>query len=138
MDEKLAQGKSILPTDSSARKETPLYSGFMAYFPAAMAEVSRLSKNGSERHNPGQPICHSRHKSNDHADCLLRHLLEAGTRDDDGFSHTVKVAWRAMALLQEELEAAGAPAAPAAVFGDTTETSWAGVAVPLGSEHSHF
>ena len=43
-------------------------------------------------------------KSNDHADCIARHLLEHGTIDTDGFSHTVKVAWRAMALLQTEIE----------------------------------
>lgn len=105
---------STLPTDSQERKDTPLFSGFMAYFPAAVAEVSRLSKAGNDKHNPGEPLHWSRDKSSDHADCLMRHLLEHGTPDDDGFSHTVKVAWRAMALLQEELEAQGAPVAPGA------------------------
>jgi hypothetical protein len=35
----------------------------------------------------------------------VRHLIERGTRDTDGQRHTAKVAWRALALLQEELEA---------------------------------
>jgi hypothetical protein len=45
----------------------------------------------------------------DHADCILRHLTERGTLDTDGILHDVKVAWRALALLQEELEKRGAP-----------------------------
>lgn len=45
----------------------------------------------------------------DHADCIVRHLLQRGTLDTDGLPHSAKLAWRAMALLQEECEAAGAP-----------------------------
>jgi hypothetical protein len=48
----------------------------------------------------------ARGKSADHADCILRHLIDRGTMDSDGLRHTAKVAWRALALLQEELEAA--------------------------------
>jgi hypothetical protein len=93
--------------ESQKRKDTPVFSGFMNYFPLAIREVARLSKAGNDKHNPGQPLHWSRDKSKDHADCIARHLLEHGTIDeDDGFSHTVKVAWRAMALLQIELEAA--------------------------------
>lgn len=48
----------------------------------------------------------------DHADCLLRHLADRGITDPEtGMSHTVEVAWRALALLQEEEEARGAPLA---------------------------
>lgn len=55
---------------------------------------------------------HARGKSNDHADCVVRHLLDRGTVDTDGVRHSVKVAWRALALLQEELERdEGAPLA---------------------------
>jgi hypothetical protein len=54
---------------------------------------------------------HARGKSNDHADCIARHLVDRGTLDTDGLRHSAKVAWRALALLQEELEAAGAPLA---------------------------
>jgi len=100
-----------LPTDSMARKGTPVFYGFLNYFPDAVAEVARLSLAANDKHNPGEPLHWSKEKSNDHADCLVRHLLEHGEIDpDDGFSHTVKVAWRAMALLQMELEAKAAVA----------------------------
>jgi len=99
-----------LPTDSMARKGTPVFYGFLNYFPDAVAEVARLSLAANDKHNPGEPLHWSKEKSNDHADCLVRHLLEHGEIDpDDGFSHTVKVAWRAMALLQMELEAKAEP-----------------------------
>ena len=35
---------------------------------------------------------------------LTRHLLEAGTIDTDGIRHSTKVAWRALANLQKEIE----------------------------------
>jgi hypothetical protein len=70
-----------------------------------------LSRVGNDKHNPGQPLHWARGKSSDHADCIMRHLAERGTIDTDGLSHSVKVAWRALALLQEELEAKGAPKA---------------------------
>jgi len=34
----------------------------------------------------------------------MRHLLEADDLDDDGILHLSKVAWRALAALQEKLE----------------------------------
>jgi hypothetical protein len=103
--------KTTLPTDSAERKNLPLAEGCLDYFPAALAEVARLSKYGNDKHNPGEPLHHARGKSMDHADCIMRHLVERGTMDESGFSHTVMVAWRALAMLQEELEAAGAPLA---------------------------
>ena len=100
--------KLALPVDSKQRKDTPVARGFMDYFPAAMAAVAQLSKAANEKHNPGQEMHHARGKSNDHADCILRHLMDRGEIDpEDNIRHSVKVAWRAMALLQEELEAAG-------------------------------
>lgn len=102
-----------LPTSSQERKGIPVYSGFVRYFPDAMAEVARLSKHGNDKHNPGQPLHWSRNKSTDHLDCVQRHTLEAGTVDDDGFLHDVKVAWRAMANLQVTLERVrGLPISP--------------------------
>ena len=61
-----------------------------------------------------------RGKSNDHADCLLRHLLDHGTmtmENGEEFSHTVMMAWRALAMLQLELEAEGAQIARGATNG---------------------
>lgn len=103
-----------LPTDSNARKDIPLARGLLDYFPAALVAVAELSRVGNEKHNPGEELHWARGKSTDHADCIMRHLAERGLIDTDGLSHTVKVAWRALALLQEELEARGAPLARAA------------------------
>ena len=94
-----------LPSAWDQRKAAPIYSGVMSYFPRALAAIARLSKNGNDKHNPGQPLHWSQDKSNDHADCILRHQADAGTIDpDDGLPHTVKVAWRALAQLEVELQ----------------------------------
>ncbi len=104
--------KAALTTDSAARKAIPIVSGCIDYFPAALAAVARLSQVGNDKHNPGEPLHHARGKSMDHADCIVRHLLDRDTIDTDGIRHSVKVAWRALALLQEELEREeGAPLA---------------------------
>lgn len=104
--------EGVLPTDSAARKELPVTSGFLDYFPAAVAAVATVSKEGNDKHNPGEPLHHARGKSMDHADCIGRHLLERGSIDPQtGQRHSAQLAWRAMALLQEELEADGAPMA---------------------------
>jgi hypothetical protein len=94
----------MLPTDPKARKAIPLYTGLVKYFPDALAEVAKVSFVGNEQHNPGQPLRWAREKSVDQEDTLLRHLFEAGTRDTDGQRHSAKVAWRALALLQLEIE----------------------------------
>lgn len=96
-----------LPTDHAVRKNIPLVRGLLDYFPAALAAVAEVSRIGNEQHNPGQELHHARGKSTDHADCIVRHLVDRGTIDTDGVRHAAKVAWRALALLQEELEQAG-------------------------------
>lgn len=103
--------KTSLPVSASDRKSLPVVSGVLDYFPAAIAAVAAVSKAGNDQHNPGQPLHHARGKSMDHADCLVRHLMDRGTFDTDGQRHSAKAAWRALALLQEELEADGAPLA---------------------------
>ena len=107
---------TTLPTDARARKEIPLVRGLLDYFPAALAAVAEVSRIGNEQHNPGQEIHWARGKSSDHADCIVRHLVDRGTLDSDGTGHTAKVAWRALALLQEELEAQGAAPGRASRF----------------------
>lgn len=112
--------KDALPSDSAARKDMPMARGLLDYFPAALAEVARVSKAGNDKHNPGEEMHHARGKSMDHADCILRHLVDRGKIDpDDGMRHSAKVAWRALAELQEELEREGAPRARAARFPDS-------------------
>jgi hypothetical protein len=78
--------------------------GLLDYFPDALAEVARLSFLGNEKHNPGQDMHHARGKSTDHADCILRHLVGRGGFDGDT-RESAALAWRSLALLQEELEA---------------------------------
>ena len=91
----------VLTGDSADRKAVPITSGVLDYFPNALAEVARLSKAGNDKHNPGQPLHWSRGKSADHADTIVRHLIDRGTVDlEDGIRHSVKVAWRALALLE--------------------------------------
>ena len=100
------KGHALLPTDAKARKNVPIARGVLDYFPKAIAAVAELSRIGNDQHNPGQPMHWSREKSTDNADCIVRHLIERGTVDTDGVRHSTKVAWRALALLQLELEAA--------------------------------
>jgi hypothetical protein len=98
-----------LPSDPKARKAVPIYSGVLRYFPDALAAVAELSRAGNEQHNPGQPLHWDRAKSTDEHDALVRHLMDAGTLDTDGQRHSTKVAWRALAALQKEIEAERPP-----------------------------
>ena len=86
------------------RKQRPLYSGVLRYFPDALLEVAYCSWRGNEQHNPGTELHWDRSKSRDEGDALMRHLVEAGTVDSDGVRHSAKLAWRALALLQKEIE----------------------------------
>lgn len=95
----------ILPDDAKSRKNYPVASGCLDYFPDALCAIANLSKVGNDQHNPGQPLHWDRSKSSDEADTMLRHFLQRGTLDKDGVRHTVKMAWRALAVLQKELEA---------------------------------
>ena len=86
------------------RKATPIYSGVLQYFPDALWEIAQCSQAGNDQHNAGEPLHWSRGKSDDHHDALTRHLFESGEIDDDGISHSAKMAWRALAILQLEIE----------------------------------
>ena len=99
-----------LPTDAKQRKDVPIYSGFICYFPLAIAAVAALSQRGNLQHNgPDAPLHWNRSKSQDELDALMRHLVDVTTdgeiaTDTDGVLHLTKVAWRAMAKLQKVLE----------------------------------
>ena len=86
------------------RKEYPVWTGVIDYFPDALMEVSRVSMIGNDQHHKGKPLHWDKSKSTDHLDALTRHLLEADELDDDGVLHLAKVAWRALAALQFKLE----------------------------------
>ena len=94
-----------LPTDAKARKNIPIFSGVLKYFPNALAAVAECSKAGNDQHNPGKPLHWDRSKSGDELDALTRHLMQAGQIDSDGIRESTKVAWRALANLEKELEA---------------------------------
>ena len=94
-----------LPTDPLARKAIPIATGCLDYFPDALAAVAECSQIGNEQHNPGKPLFWDRSKSTDEADALIRHFMERGKIDTDGVRHSAKAAWRALALLQKEIEA---------------------------------
>jgi|SRR5579864_26868 len=103
--------KTALPSDAKERKSIPVASGVLDYFPSALIEVARVSFVGNQQHNPGQPLHWARGKSTDQDDTIIRHFLERGKFDTDGLRHSAKLAWRALALLQLECEAEGAPLA---------------------------
>jgi hypothetical protein len=114
-----------LPTDSNERKNYPLFRGCLNYFPAALAGVSNISKIGNDKHNPGEEMHHARDKSGDHADCILRHLMDVhdlliakdrgeSVSDSKILEEVSSMAWRALALSQELHEKFGSPMAPGA------------------------
>ena len=86
----------VMTNDSATRKTYPVYSGFVKYFPDAMAMVAHHSYKGNEQHNPGSELHWDRSKSGDELDALIRHILEGEWES---------VAWRAMAHLQKQIEA---------------------------------
>jgi len=136
-----------LPTDSEERKHIPLFSGCFQYAPAALMGVAMHSEMGNNKHNPGQPLHHARWKSMDHADCILRHLMdisdmmaiferghsvggallaEAVTEGDAKalLAECNALCWRALMLSQQVHEQyGGAPLAPRARLGEQCESA---------------
>lgn len=90
----------------SDRKNMPVYTGVLKYFPDALKYVSRVSKSGNDQHHPDKPLHWDKNKSTDEPDALMRHLADHSIEpvDDDGLLHIGKVAWRALAMLERYLE----------------------------------
>ena len=93
-----------LPDEASQRKNFPIASGVLDYFPDALVAISEISKAGNDQHNAGLPLQWTRSKSGDESDTCMRHFLQRGTIDTDGKRHTAKAAWRMLAILQKEIE----------------------------------
>jgi hypothetical protein len=93
-----------LPEDAEAREKMPMADGLLDYFPNALAAVAEVSRIGNEQHNLGEPMHWAREKSTDHANKIMRHLIDRGGKDSKGVRHSAALAWRALALLQEEIE----------------------------------
>ena len=96
---------SIKRETAEERKALPLATGVLDYFPDALLIVAEVSRVGNEQHHAGKPLHWDKSKSVDEADALLRHLVDRGKLDTDGLRHSGKAAWRALALLQRELDA---------------------------------
>lgn len=92
-------------TDYDARKAQPIVTGVLDYFPLAILAVAEVSNDGNAQHNPGEPLHWAREKSQDEVNTLARHLLERGELDGK-VRHLAKAAWRVLAALQKEIEAA--------------------------------
>ena len=87
---------SGLPTDAKERKAIPVYTGFINYFPKAIAAVAKVSLVGGIQHGQTAETLHwDRSKSGDELDALMRHILDGDWE---------QVAWRAMANLEKKLE----------------------------------
>jgi len=103
--------KAVLDYDSmeeaKRRKMTPMFSGCLAYFPDALAQVAQNSMVGHYQHNdPKDEMYWDRSKSSDELDAIIRHLADHSKDpyDADGRLHLSKVAWRALAMLQKFIE----------------------------------
>lgn len=90
----------VQPTKDS-RKNEPVWSGVAAYFPRALRAVSRVSKAGNDKWNPGQPLHWAQDKSTQHPDSCMRHLLQPYEIDADSKEyHLANAAWRVLAWLE--------------------------------------
>ncbi len=101
---KSSSDKSILPKDSAERKTYPIFTGALQYFPRAIASVANQSYKGNQKHHPDKPLHWDKPKSNDHSDCLIRHLVDSFDPTCDKKEELTAVAWRALALLETYLE----------------------------------
>jgi hypothetical protein len=93
-----------LPSDYAERKNLPIGTGVLDYFPDALAEVCKASVAGNKQHLNGQPLHWDRTKSTDESDAMIRHFLERDKIDADGILHAGKMAWRALAYCQKLIE----------------------------------
>jgi hypothetical protein len=95
--------------EAARRKQTPIWSGVMQYFPKVWEHIARASWQGNQQHNPGQPLHWAREKSTDQMDAALRHMLDhaEGALDTDGQYHLAKAIWRLCAEFELYLEKEG-------------------------------
>lgn len=128
---------SYIPQDDATRKNAPMFRGLLGYFPAALFEVAAHSADSNRKHTPEDTDGPhwARGKSTDHEDTIIRHLIDAGPRRsflgrlrawlaapkgssarDARRYHLRCIAWRALALLQEDCEAEGAEPGVSSIF----------------------
>lgn len=142
--------KLTLPTDSTERKSYPMARGPLAYFPAALAGVAAVCEAGRKKHTPNDTLHHARGLSADHADCIVRHLMDVQDIDaylqrggdncaiDALLTEANQLAWRALALSQELHEHyADAPLAPGARLPEAPVPAGTADDVPVLIDYAH-
>lgn len=102
--EKPAPFVPLALADSAQRKKMPLTTGVLDYFGDALSLVAYISYLGNNKHNPGEPLHWSRGKSDDHDDCITRHMLNRYGTDADGILEIGEMMWRALAAGQLLIE----------------------------------
>lgn len=122
-----------LPKNAEERKACPIATGFLDYFPDAVAAVASVSFAATAQHHPEKGMHWDRSKSFDEADAMLRHFMERGTLDGDGQRHSAKMTWRALALLQKEIEAERAAHTTALGLGSSQIPGTAGFPSIIGN-----
>lgn len=112
-----------LPTDYQARKDFPLLTVLVAYFPDAVEALVALCVQGNIQHKvddsavnpfklPEDTITWDRSKSTDNGNTAMRHLWDhnrakrgvGSVIDNDKVLHIVKAFWRAGAEAQLTIE----------------------------------
>lgn len=100
-------GENDIPLPTGAgRKDFPISSGVLGYFPDALYQVAAQSKIGNDQHHKGKPLHWDKEKSTDELDALARHLADYHRHKNCGWRrHALQadlraVAWRALAALQ--------------------------------------
>lgn len=91
---------------NEGRKDVPLFTGLVQYFPDALKHVAHCSEMANKQHN-GEGSTHwDKSKSKQELDSMLRHLFDSIHEDvdSDGIYHLAKVAWRSLAELQRRVE----------------------------------
>lgn len=88
------------------RKDYPVLTGALMYFPFAMAALADCSRRANEQHNPGEPVHWDYAKSIGDGNELLRHLMDSlgpNPVDAEGVNHDVKVLWRAAETVERRI-----------------------------------
>ena len=103
----MSRSDSGLPALDADRKQIPLWTFLLEYFPDVFLAVADVSIKGNAQHNPGEPLHWAREKSTDQMNTAFRHMFDHGrgvVYDIDGTYHLAKAIWRLSAELQLLIE----------------------------------
>lgn len=90
----------------------PIFSAFIAYFPRAIKELTRLSVYGAQKHNRSDFsdrsfLDETLYPLEGYDDAQMRHkvdrVIHGEWNDEDEFYHRVQEAWNAMVALEKFL-----------------------------------